>query len=227
MDTTATTAALAEAGAEATCTSNSRIEHTTCVCQYVHAVGARAGRVHGSRAESAPVECRDDMPQGWPPLRACENEIRARPARALNPATPSTRLRAGPSVRGADRWRREMCVLLTFLRSSCSPALVAPPSFRSSSHRRPSRCRPPHRCSCCRSHPHRFSLRGCRRIVPRSSLHSLAVGCAPPLIVVPSLLSGAVLDGTAIPRTCQRFLKPAMLLETGTSTLTGCWRCSA
>ena len=78
-------------------------EHTTCVCQYVHAVSARAGRVHGSRAESAPVECRDDMPQGWPPLRACENEIRARPARALNPATPSTRLRAGPSVRGADR----------------------------------------------------------------------------------------------------------------------------
>jgi hypothetical protein len=50
-----------------------------------------------------------------------------------------------------------MCVLLTFLRSSCSPALVAPPSFRSSSHRRPSRCRPPHRCSCCRSHPHRFT----------------------------------------------------------------------
>ena len=43
------------------------------------------------------------------------------------------------------------------------------------------------------------SLRGCRRIVPRSSLHSLAVVCAPPLIVVPSLLSGAVLDGTAIP----------------------------
>jgi hypothetical protein len=71
-------------------------EHTTCVCQYVHAVGARAGRVHGSRAESAPVERRDDMPEGWPP-------IRARPARALNPATPSTRLRAGPSVRGADR----------------------------------------------------------------------------------------------------------------------------
>ena len=65
------------------------------------------------------------------------------------------------------------------------------------------------------------SLRGCRRIVPRSSLHSLAVVCAPPLIVVPSLLSGAVLDGTAIPRTCQRFLTPAMLLETGTSTLTG------
>ena len=50
-----------------------------------------------------------------------------------------------------------MCVLLTFLRSSCSPALVAPPLFRSSSHRRPSRCRPPHRCSCCRSHPHRFT----------------------------------------------------------------------
>ena len=35
------------------------------------------------------------------------------------------------------------------------------------------------------------SLRGCRRIVPRSSLHSLAVVCAPPLIVVPSLLSEA------------------------------------
>ena len=51
-----------------------------------------------------------------------------------------------------------MCVLLTFLRSSCSPALVAPPLFRSSSHRRPSRCRPPRRCSCYRSHPHRFTL---------------------------------------------------------------------
>jgi hypothetical protein len=97
VDTTATTAALAVAGAEATCTSTRH-----ACCQYVHAVSARAGRVHGSRAESAPVECRDDMPQGWPPLRACENEIRARPARALNPATPSTRLRAGPSVRGAD-----------------------------------------------------------------------------------------------------------------------------
>ena len=48
-------------------------------------------------------------------------------------------------------------MLLTFLRSSCSPALVDPPLFRSSSHRRPSRCRPPHRCSCCRSHPHRFT----------------------------------------------------------------------
>ena len=32
---------------------------------------------------------------------------------------------------------------------------------------------------------------GCRRIVPRSSLRSLAVVCVPPLIVVPSLLSGA------------------------------------
>ena len=37
------------------------------------------------------------------------------------------------------------------------------------------------------------SLRGCRRIVPRTSLHSARRRlCAPPLIVVPSLLSGAV-----------------------------------
>ena len=150
------------------------------------------------------VERRDDMPEGWPPLRACENEIRARPARALNPATPSTRLRAGPSVRGADRYReRDVCAphfppfeLQSRPRCSAVVRLFLTPSPFTLS---------PSSSLKLLSLPSSSVRFGRRRIVPRSSLRSgsLAVVCAPPLIVVPSLLSGAVLDGTAIPRTCQ------------------------
>ena len=139
------------------------------------------------------------MPEGWPPLRACENEIRARPARALNPATPSTRLRAGPSVRGADRYReRDVCAphfppFELQSRPRCSavvPLFLTPSPFTLS----------PSSSLKLLSLPSSSVHFGCRRIVPRSSLRSLAVVCVPPLIVVPSLLSGAVLDGTAIPR---------------------------
>ena len=72
---------------------------SVCACG-----GCRAGREHGPwfKGRKRTVDRRDDMPEGWPPLRACESGIRARPARALNPAIPSTRLRAGPNVRGVD-----------------------------------------------------------------------------------------------------------------------------